>query len=125
MLPCAPDTVYMALSWIHSISCSPGGRDLLAALSVALTDPACHAIHLLCTDLPDRPEALLMALPVLAAGRPVNVFYLQDSDGQLDSNTRDFLQCVIHATRGSCYVIPVGLNGVLGKVWLLGTKEDW
>lgn len=116
MLPCAPDTVYMALSWIHSISCSPG-RDLLAALSTALTDPACHAVHLLCTDLPDQPEAVLKALPALAAGRPVNVFFLRDSGAQLDSNTRDFLQCVAHATRGSCYVIPLGLNGALEKVW--------
>ncbi|XP_037622473.1 uncharacterized protein C11orf16 homolog [Sebastes umbrosus] len=123
MLPCAPDTVYMALSWIHSISCSPG-RDLLAALSVALTDPACHAIHLLCTDLPDQPEAVLAALPALAGGRPVNVFYLQDSGGQLDSNTRDYLQCLTHATRGSCYVIPVGLDGVLKKVVPLYVVEN-
>lgn len=115
MLPCAPDTVYMALSWIHSISCSPGWG-LLVALSAALADPACHAIHLLCTDLPDHPEAVLTALPALAAGRPVNVFYLQDSGGQLDSSTRDYLQRLSQATRGSCYVIPVGLNGELEKV---------
>lgn len=116
MLPCAPDTVYMSLSWIHSISCSPGSRDLLAALSVALADPACHAVHLLCTELPDQPEVVLAALPPLAAGRPVNIFYLQDSGGQMDSNTRDYLQCLTQATGGSCYVIPVGLNGVLEKV---------
>lgn len=115
MLPCAPDTVYMALSWIHSISCSPG-RDLLAALSVALTDPACDAIHLLCTDLSDHPEAVLTALPALAAVRPVNIFYLQDSGHQLDRNTVDYLQRLTQTTRGSCYVIPVGLNGVLEKV---------
>ncbi|XP_044048317.1 uncharacterized protein C11orf16 homolog [Siniperca chuatsi] len=123
MLPCAPDTVYMALSWIHSISCSPG-RDLLAALSMALPDPACHAIHLLCTELPEQPEALLSALPALAAGRPVNVFYLQDSGGQLDSNTRDYLQCLTQATRGSSYVIPVGLNGVLEQVVPLCVVEN-
>lgn len=115
MLPCTPDTVYTTLSWIHSISCSPG-KDLLAALSMALTDPTCQAVHLLTTDLLDQPEAVLRALPALAARRPVNVFYLQDSDGQLDSNTRDYLQCLTHATRGSCYMISVNLNGALEKV---------
>ncbi|XP_026166905.1 uncharacterized protein C11orf16 homolog [Mastacembelus armatus] len=115
MLPCAPDTVYTALSWIHSISCSPG-RDLLAALSMALTDLACHSIHLLCMDLPEKPEAVLRALPSLAAGRPVNIFYLQDSVSLLDSNAKDYLQCLTQATRGSCYVIPVGLNGKFEKV---------
>ena len=119
MLPCAPDTVYMALSWIHSISCGPGAnRDLLAALSAALTAPACHAVHLLCTELPEQPEVVLVALPPLAAGRPVNIFYLHDSGGQMDNSTRDYLQCLSRATGGSCYVIPVGLNGVLGKVSL-------
>ncbi|KAM8752004.1 uncharacterized protein C11orf16 homolog isoform 2-T2 [Acanthopagrus schlegelii] len=114
MLPCAPDTVYMALSWIHSISCSHG-RDLLSALSVALTDAACHAVHLICTNLPDRLDALLTALPVLAAGRPVNIFYLLDPGGQLDRNTQHYLQCLMQATGGSCYVIAVGLNGGLEK----------
>ncbi|KAI3371016.1 hypothetical protein L3Q82_023670, partial [Scortum barcoo] len=123
MLPCAPDTVYMALSWIHSISCSPG-RDLLAALSMALTDPACHAIHLLCAGPPEQPEAVLRALPALSAGRPLNVFYLQDSGGQLDCNAQNFMQCLTRATGGSCYVIPVGLNGVLEKVVPLHIVEN-
>ncbi|XP_023254695.1 uncharacterized protein C11orf16 homolog [Seriola lalandi dorsalis] len=123
MLPCAPDTVYTALSWIHSISCSPG-RDLLAALSLALTDPACHAAHLLVADLPDQQEAVLRALPALAAGRPVNVFYLQDSVAQMDSNTRDYLQCLTQATRGSCYVITDSLDGKLGKVIPLYVAES-
>lgn len=115
MLPCAPDTVYSALSWIHSISCSPG-RDFLAALSMALTDQACHAVHMLCMDLPDQPEAVLRALPSLAMGRPVNVFYLQDALGQLNTSANNYLQCLTQATRGSCYVILVGLNGELEKV---------
>ncbi|GAA6215318.1 uncharacterized protein C11orf16 homolog [Lates japonicus] len=123
MLPCAPDTVYTALSWIHSISCSPG-RDLLAALSLALADPACHAVHLLTVDLPDQQEAMLRALPTLAAGRPVNILYLQDSVGQLNSNTRDYLQCLTQATRGSCYVITDILNGKLGKVIPLHVAES-
>ncbi|XP_071347437.1 uncharacterized protein C11orf16 homolog [Trachinotus anak] len=123
LLPCAPDTVNAALSWIHSISCSPG-RDLLAALSLALTDPACHAVHLLATDLPDQQEAVLRALPALAAGRPVNIFYLRDSVGQLDSNTRDYLQCLTQATRGSCYVITESSDGRLGKVIPLCVAES-
>ncbi|KAM3609222.1 uncharacterized protein V6R79_011290 [Siganus canaliculatus] len=123
MCPCAPDTVYMSLSWIHSISYSPG-RDLLAALSVAFTDPACHAVHLICTDLPDHPEAVLAALPALAAGRPLHIFYLQDSERQLDGNARHYLQCQAQATRGSCYVIPLGLNGTLEKAVPLCLPED-
>ncbi|XP_074534013.1 uncharacterized protein C11orf16 homolog [Halichoeres trimaculatus] len=114
MLPCAPDTVYISLSWIHSISCSPG-RDLLTALSVALADPTCHAVHLLCMAPPDHPDSVLRALPALTAGRPVNVFYLLDSGAVLDPRTQDFLQCLTQTTRGSCYVIGVGLNGVLEK----------
>ncbi|XP_049430795.1 uncharacterized protein C11orf16 homolog [Epinephelus fuscoguttatus] len=123
MLPCAPDTVYTSLSWIHSISCGPG-RDLLAALSVALSDSACHCVHLLCTDLPDQPQAVLAALPVLSAGRPVNVFYLQDSGVHLDRHTSDYLQCLSRATRGSCYMIPVGVSGVLEKVFPVVESES-
>ncbi|XP_060892012.1 uncharacterized protein C11orf16 homolog isoform X1 [Labrus mixtus] len=123
MLPCAPDSVYIALSWIHSITCSPG-RDLLAALCVAFTDPACHAVHLLCTGLPDQPEAVLRALPALAAGRPVNIFYLKDSGAQVDRNSLDYLQCLTDATRGSCYVIPFGLNGVFEKAVPLHVVEN-
>ncbi|XP_047452953.1 uncharacterized protein C11orf16 homolog [Mugil cephalus] len=123
MLPCASDTVYAALSWIHSISCSPG-RDLLAALSMALTDPACHAVHLLCTGLPEQPEALLRTLPALAAGKPVNGFYLQDSVSYLDRNTRDFLQSLTQATGGSCYLIAADMNGVLQKAIPLHVAES-
>ncbi|XP_040895110.1 uncharacterized protein C11orf16 homolog [Toxotes jaculatrix] len=123
MVPCAPDTVYTALSWIHSITCS-FGRDLLAALSLALTDSACHAVHLLITDLPDQPEAVLRALPALAAGSPVNIFYLQDSVAQLDSNIRNYLHCLTQATRGSCYMITDNSNGKLGKVIPLYVAEN-
>ncbi|CAJ1056154.1 uncharacterized protein C11orf16 homolog [Xyrichtys novacula] len=123
MLPCSPDTVYISLSWIHSISCSPG-RDLLSALSVAFMDPSCHAVHLLCTDLPDQPEAVLRGLPSLAGGRPVNVFYLLESGAQLDNRTIDYLQCLTQTTRGSCYVIIVGLDGALEKVVPLCVVEN-
>lgn len=116
MLPCAPDTVYTVLSWIRSISCG-SGRNLLAALSSGLTDPACHAIHLITANLPEHPEAVLTALPALAAGRPVNIFYLQASLHS-DQNVKYYLQCLARATRGRCYVLPVGLNGELGEVGL-------
>ncbi|XP_068452581.1 uncharacterized protein C11orf16 homolog [Clinocottus analis] len=115
MLPCAPDTVFMALSWIRSVSCGPG-RGLPAALGAALADPACHAVQLLCAGVPDRPGAAAAGLPALAAGRPVNVFYLQDPGNRLDGEARDHLQCLTRATGGRCYVVPVGLNGALEKV---------
>ncbi|XP_029952497.1 uncharacterized protein C11orf16 homolog [Salarias fasciatus] len=115
MLPCAPDTVHTSLTWIHSISCRPG-RDLLAALSMALTDPACQAVHLLCTELPEQPEAVLRALPALAAGRPVNIFYLQHSGTRLNKHARAYLQYLAEATRGSCSLVPFDMNGGLNKV---------
>lgn len=115
MLPCTPDTVYTALTWIHSISCGPG-RDLLAALSMALTDPACRVVHLLCTDLPEQPEAVLRALPALAAGRRMTIFYLQHSGRRLNKNTRDYLQCLAEATSGSLSLIQYNMSEGLKKV---------
>lgn len=116
MLPCAPDTVFSALSWIQSLGCSPG-RDLLSALSLALSDPSCQAVHLLCTLLPQHPRAVLAALPALAAGRPLHLFHLQDSGGQLDRSGRDYLERLVRTTGGSCWAITVK-SGELGQVEL-------
>lgn len=118
MLPCAPDTVYLALSWIHAIRCSPGHADLWATLNVVLSDQGCHAVHLLCTELSDHPEAVLTALPALAAGRPVNIFYLQASHQTDRGRTADYLQRLSLATGGRCHTIPVCLNGELKEVCL-------
>lgn len=118
MLLCAPDTVYLALSWIHAIRCSPGDADLLATLSVAFSDRGCHAVHLLCTELSDHPEAVLTALPELAAGRPVNIFYLQVSHQTDRGRTADYLQRLTLATGGRCYAIPVCVNGGVKEVCL-------
>ncbi|CAL8263823.1 unnamed protein product [Merluccius merluccius] len=117
MVPCTPNTVYKALSWVHSLTCGPG-RDLLAALSTALMDPDCHTVHLVTTGLPCHTDAVLRALPTVAGGRTVNVFYLLDhSSASFNSEAQDFLQCLALATGGSCYLIPVGFNGALiGKV---------
>lgn len=112
MLPCAPDTLYLALAWIHSINCSPGG-DLWGALSTAFADPACEAVHLLCSGLPGRPEALLTALPRLAGGRPLNIFYLQSSAHRLAGGS---MQQLARATGGRCYTIPLGFSGDLKEV---------
>lgn len=106
LLPCAPETLYLALAWIHSINCS-SGSDLWGALSTALADPACEAVHLLCTGRPGWSEALLTALLRLAVGRPLNVFYLQSSVHRLAG---DNLQRLAWATRGRCYNIPVGFS---------------
>lgn len=106
MLPCGPATLYLALAWIHSIDCS-SGSDLWGALSTALADPACEAVHLLCTGRPRYSEALHPALLRLAVGRPLNVFYLQNSTHRLAG---DNLQQLAWATGGCCYNIPVGLS---------------
>lgn len=107
MLPCTPDTLYLALAWIHSINCS-AGSDLWGALSTALADPACEAVHLLCSGRPRWSEALLMALPMLAVDRPLNVFHLQSSAQQLAG---DSLWQLALATGGRCYTISVGSSG--------------
>ncbi|KAJ7998159.1 hypothetical protein DPEC_G00219700 [Dallia pectoralis] len=126
MVPCAPDTVYEALSWIHSLSSSPG-RDLLAALSTAFSDPDCHAVHLVTTGVPDHPEELLRVLPTVAGARPVHVFQLSlsepGSSSSLDAETQDFLQCLTHTTRGSCSVLPTGMDGAIEQVIPLYTAE--
>jgi len=126
MLPCAPHTVYEAMSWVHSLTCGPG-RDLPAALSTALTDPHCHAVHLVTTGLPCHADAVLRALPAVAGGRTVTVFYLLDhSMVSFNDEARDFLRCLTLATRGSCYLIPVGFNGALmGKVQYVVFRLRW
>lgn len=90
---------------------------------MALTDPACQAVHLLCTDLPEQPEAVLRALPALAAGRRMRIFYLQRSGSRLNKNTRDYLQCLAEATCGSCSLIHYDMNGGLKKVCVNASKR--
>ncbi|XP_014876829.1 uncharacterized protein C11orf16 homolog [Poecilia latipinna] len=115
MLPCLPNTVFTAFPWVHSVSCSLG-RHLLAALKAALSDPACHTVHLLCTDLPEQPGLLLRFLSALETCRPINVFYLQGPSSGLERSARDYLLCLSQATRGSCYLIMFDLEGNLEKV---------
>uniref|UniRef100_A0A096LRH1 DUF4537 domain-containing protein n=1 Tax=Poecilia formosa TaxID=48698 RepID=A0A096LRH1_POEFO len=115
MLPCLPNTVFTAFPWVHSVSCSLG-RHLLAALKAALSDPACHAVHLLCTDLLEQPGLLLRFLSALETCRPINVFYLQGPSSGLERSARDYLLCLSQATRGSCYLIMFDLEGNLEKV---------
>ncbi|KAK5600067.1 hypothetical protein CRENBAI_009778 [Crenichthys baileyi] len=123
MLSCLPHTVFTALPWVHSISCS-SGNNVLPALKAALSDPACHTVYLLCTDLPEQPELVLGSLPALAACRPINVFYLQGSCIELEGSTRDYLLCLSYTTRGSCYVIMFDVHGVLGKMIPLHIVES-
>ncbi|MEQ2212253.1 hypothetical protein XENOCAPTIV_028167 [Xenoophorus captivus] len=98
MLSCLPHTIFTAVPWVHSISCS-SGNNVLPALKAALT------VNLLSTDLPEQPELVLGSLPALAACRPINVFYLQGSCSELEGSTRDYLLCLSYTTRGSCYLI--------------------
>lgn len=120
MLPCAPDTLYLALAWIHSINCS-AGSDLWGALSTAFADPACEAVHLLCSGRPRWSEGLLTALLRPAVGRPLNVFYLQSSAHRLAG---DSLQQLALATGGHCYTVPVGFSGELKEVDFHGAKAS-
>lgn len=106
MLPCAPNTLYLALAWIRSINCSPGS-DLWGALSAALVDPACEAINLICTSWPRWSQALPTEFSRLAVGRPLNIFCLHSSTIQLDE---DKLQHLALATGGRCYNILVSFS---------------
>eukprot|EP00062_Callorhinchus_milii_P003675 gi/632941768/ref/XP_007886043.1/ PREDICTED: achaete-scute homolog 3 [Callorhinchus milii] len=45
MVTCSPQSLYSAIQWIQSLTCSLG-RDLLSALMNAFDDPGCHAIFL-------------------------------------------------------------------------------
>ncbi|XP_041966887.1 uncharacterized protein C11orf16 homolog [Alosa sapidissima] len=110
---CAPDTVFEALGWIHSLNTSPGS-DLLTALEAAFSEPHCQAVHLLTSTLPDHPESFLRSLHTMIL-RPVHVFFLS-RNSQLDDRTLDFMQCFTSATGGSCHLLLLGLNGSIDKV---------
>lgn len=107
MIPCAPDTVYQALNWIHSLRTSPG-NDLLTALITAFSDPACQSVHLVTNSLPDNPENCLNALSAFTA-RPVHTFYISEKQ-DLDGDILDFLKCLTSATKGSCYRLSLNSN---------------
>ncbi|KAG7473727.1 hypothetical protein MATL_G00098940 [Megalops atlanticus] len=114
MVTCGPETVYEAISWIHTLCCTPG-RDLLHALTAAFNDPVCQAVHLVTNDLPDDLEGLLQFLPGVAKERPVHVFYLSDNCCP-DSRTQKLLQCLTHSTRGSCHMLSLTATGAVKQV---------
>ncbi|XP_035251304.1 uncharacterized protein C11orf16 homolog [Anguilla anguilla] len=122
MVTCSPDTVYEAMCWIHSLSCSPG-RDLSGALTTAFSDPACQSVHLVTNGLPDDPEELLWFLPDMVGVRPVHVFYLSDTCCP-DSRMQTFLQRLTQATRGSCHILSLSSTGAVEKVRPLYLAES-
>ncbi|KAG7333289.1 hypothetical protein KOW79_003424 [Hemibagrus wyckioides] len=107
MIPCAPDTVYQALSWIHTLRTS-SGNDLITSLITAFSDPVCQSVHLVTNSPPDNPEKCLNALSAFTA-RPVHIFYISEKQ-DLDSNILDFLNCLTSATKGSCYRLSLNSN---------------
>ncbi|XP_063053946.1 uncharacterized protein C11orf16 homolog [Engraulis encrasicolus] len=123
---CAPDTVFEALGWVHSLSTCPGS-DLLTALEAALSDPQCHSVHLLTSALPDHPELFLRGLSSFTSRtlprRPVHVFFLSHRP-ELDSRTLDFLQCLTSATGGSCRLLLLGSTGSIDKVSMLFAVDN-
>lgn len=113
MIPCAPDTVYQALGWIHTLRTSPG-NDLLTALITAFSDPACQSVHVVTNSLPDNPEKCLNAVSTFTA-RPVHTFYISEKQ-DLDRDILDFLKCLASATKGSCYSLSLNSNAVAEQV---------
>ncbi|XP_066541383.1 uncharacterized protein C11orf16 homolog [Hoplias malabaricus] len=121
MIPCAPDMVYEALGWIHSLRTSPG-NDLLMALTTAFSDPACQCVHIMTNSLPDNLQMCLNALSTRGT-RPVHTFYIGEQQA-LDTDTLDFLKCLTSATRGSCYRLYLNSNGTAEQVTLLYSAEQ-
>ncbi|KAJ8344020.1 hypothetical protein SKAU_G00313490 [Synaphobranchus kaupii] len=122
MVTCSPDTVYEAMRWIHSLSCSPGG-DLMGALAAAFSDPACQSVHLVTNALPDDPEGLFRFLPTMVGVRPVHVMYLSDTSCP-DSRMQTFLHRLAQATRGSCHILSLSSTGAVEKVRPLYLAES-
>ncbi|XP_051512181.1 uncharacterized protein C11orf16 homolog, partial [Myxocyprinus asiaticus] len=120
MMPCTPDTVYEALSWIHTLRTSPG-RDLSAPLALAFSDPACQSVHLVTSGLPDNPTHCLGSLSTLVT-RPVHTFYISDQSPMI-ADISDFLQCITSTTRGSCYVMSLNSVGVVDQASLLHSMD--
>lgn len=112
-MPCTPDVVYEALSWIHTLQTSPG-RDLHSALALAFSDPVCQSVHLVTSGLPDNPPQCLASLSTLVM-RPVNTFYIPDKT-PMNTDISDFLQCITSTTRGSCYVMTLNSSGNVDQV---------
>ncbi len=112
-MPCTPDVVYEALSWIHTLQTSPG-RDLHSALALAFSEPACQSVHLVTSGLPDNPPQCLASVSTLVM-RPVNTFYISDKT-PMNTDISDFLQCITSTTRGSCYVMTLNSDGNVDQV---------
>ncbi len=112
-MPCTPDVVYEALSWIHTLQTSPG-RDLHSALALACSEPACQSVHLMTSGLPDNPPQVLASVSTLVM-RPVNTFYISDKT-PMNTDISDFLQCITSTTRGSCYVMMLNSDGNVEQV---------
>ncbi|XP_058607266.1 uncharacterized protein C11orf16 homolog isoform X3 [Onychostoma macrolepis] len=121
MMPCTPDVVYEALSWIHTLQTSPG-RDLHSALALAFSDPACQSVHLVTSGLPDNPPQCLASVSTLVM-RPVNTFYISDKT-PMNTDISDFLQCITCTTRGSCYVMTLNSAGNVDQLSLLHSTDD-
>jgi len=115
-MPCTPDVVYEALSWIHTLQTSPG-RDLHTALALAFSDPACQSVHLVTSGLPDNPTQCLGSLSTLVT-RPVHTFYISDKT-PMNTDISDFLQCITSTTRGSCYVMSLNSAGNVDQVCMV------
>nr|XP_021330086.1 uncharacterized protein C11orf16 homolog isoform X2 [Danio rerio] len=121
LLPCTPDVVYEALSWIHTLQTS-SGRDFHTALALAFSDPACHSVHLVTSSVPDNPTQCLASLSTMVT-RPVHTFYISDKTS-INSDTSSFLQCLISTTRGSCYIMALNSAGGVEEVSLLHSTDD-
>lgn len=107
MIPCAPEAVYQALRWIHTLRTSPG-NNLITALIAAFSDPACQSVNLVTNSLPDKPKECLNALSSFTAC-PVHTFYISEKQ-DLERDILDFLKCLTSATKGSCYRLSLNSN---------------
>ncbi|XP_055505946.1 uncharacterized protein C11orf16 homolog [Leucoraja erinacea] len=114
VVTCTPQTVFSAVQWLQSLTCTLG-RDLLSALTAAFDDPMCQAIYLVTTGLPDNNlKDIFHVLPHLSHGRPLHTFYLTDK--WIDSECREFLQRISMLTQGSAHLIRLSHCGAIKQV---------
>ncbi|XP_072322582.1 uncharacterized protein C11orf16 homolog isoform X3 [Scyliorhinus torazame] len=114
LVTCSPQTVYSAIQWIQSLTCTLG-RNLLGALTAAFHDPVCQAIYLVTNSLIDNElKDIFYAIPYISHGRPVHTLYL--SSKWIDSESREFLQRIGGLTQGSAYLIRLNTSGDIKQV---------
>ncbi|XP_002738838.1 uncharacterized protein LOC100372388 [Saccoglossus kowalevskii] len=116
-----PQTVTVANEWINKLA-SKTGSNMLDALLVAFTDPACEAVCLVSDGLPDQQATVILQQVALASqGRPLHVIHLTGTHADVASY--DFLESLAIQTAGTFNVISVSTTGRIEQVKAVVRKD--